>query len=66
MCNKIKLSDLEDNKKSISKETTNLNKYKDDITDEIDKNPGVVIRKIDENMAMQHYLKTGNMNRLYD
>ena len=35
-------------------------------TDEIDKNPGVVTRKIDENMAMQHYLKTGNMNRLYD
>lgn len=31
------VSDLEDNKKSISKEIINLNKDKEDITDEIDK-----------------------------
>ena len=35
LCNKMKLSDLEDNKKSISKEITNLNKDKNDITDEL-------------------------------
>lgn len=35
LCNKIKLSDLEDNKKSISKEITNLNKDKEDVYAEV-------------------------------
>ena len=41
---KNEISDLEDNKKSINKQITKLNKYKTDIVDEIDKN-----KKIDKN-----------------
>ena len=36
LSNKIKLSELEDNKQSINKQITKLNKDKSDITDEID------------------------------
>lgn len=38
------VSDLEDNKKSISKEIINLNKDKEDITDEIDKRKNLTIK----------------------
>lgn len=37
LSNKIKPSDLEDNKESINKQITKLNKDKNDIIDEIDK-----------------------------
>ena len=61
LCNIIKLSDLEDNKKSISKEITNLNKDKEDITDEIDKkkklNNKIIIKSknqlLDDNKKLQ-------------
>ena len=53
--------DLEDNKKAISKEITNLNKDKEDITDEIDKkkklNNKIVIKSknqlLDDNKKLQ-------------
>jgi len=61
LCNKMKLSDLENNKKSISKEITNLNKDKEDITDEIDKkkklNNKIIIKSknqlLDDNKKLQ-------------
>ena len=37
LCNKMKLSDLEDNKQNINNQITKLNKDKNNITDEIDK-----------------------------
>ena len=71
LCNKMKLSDLEDNKKSISKEITNLNKNKENITDEIHKkkklNNKIIIKPknqlLDDNKKLQEeneHLKSMN------
>ena len=65
------VSDLEDNKKSISKEIINLNKDKEDITDEIDKkkklNNKIIIKSknqlLDDNKKLQEeneHLKSMN------
>ena len=61
LCNKIKLSNLEDNKKSISNEITNLNKNKENITNEFDKkkklNNKIIIKSknqlLDDNKKIQ-------------
>lgn len=39
--------------------------YWPDKADEIDKNAGAVAREVDRNMAMEHYMKTGEMKVLY-
>ena len=63
------VSDLEDNKKSISKEIINLNKDKEDITDEIDKkkklNNKIIIKSknqlLDDNKKLQTIFYKGIM-----
>lgn len=39
--------------------------YWPDKTDEIDREPGAVARKVDRNMALQHWIETGEMKVLY-
>lgn len=59
LSNKIKLSELEDNKQNINNQITKLNKDKNDITDEIDKKKKLIIKLL-LNLKVNFRMKTKN------